>query len=872
MHNASSAEAAGLSGATSVPAPASTCFHCGLPLPQGQAIWARIDEQQRAFCCAGCRSVCEAIHAAGLAGFYHRTPPGGILAPPAAPPEQLAVYDLDAVQEGLVSGSGADRECQLYVEGIHCAACVWLIEHALQSMPGVREARVNLTGRRMRIAWDSNRLKLSAILQRLGEIGYAAVPFDPHSAANRRQQHDRALLYRLAFAGVAAMNLMWISIALYAGADQGEFRPLFQWLGLVIATPTLLYAGFPFLRGAIGGLRGGQLTMDLPIALGATITYLYSLAVTLTGHGDVYWDTVVNLLFIILVGRYLESVSKHRAVAATQRLLELQPQAARVLHEADERLVPIRAVQLGDRVMVRPGERIPVDGTVLAGTSSVDESMLTGESAAVPKQPGNHVAAGTLNGAGVLQLRTEGLLADTALGRIVQLVEEAQASKAPIQSLADRVVPWFVAMTLILASATFLWWLRVDLVTAVTAATAVLIITCPCALGLATPMAFAVASGAGARRGILVKHGAALEHLARIDHLVLDKTGTLTEGRPSVIRIDSATGRWTASAGAAVAPPAELRDILGRLAALEWRSEHPIAAAIVGFADEVKIPFRGLPVTDVEVLPGCGVLGRVSGRELAVGTATWLRERVGVDTSAFEDLTAARWGDDASVVFVTENGDLRMALSVRDPLRPGAADVLRRLKRQGLQVTMLTGDRRETARRIADEIGGTAFIAEVRPGDKDRVIRGLQARGQRVAMVGDGINDAPALTRADVGIAMGHGTDVSIASADIVLMGRDLTRLEQAVELARHMLTTIRQNLGISLVYNAVMVPLAMAAWVTPLVAAIAMPLSSLAVIGNSARLQRLGTKESQVPRPRAAPVPTIIGRATPGHEMSPRP
>ncbi len=325
----------------------SRCFHCGLPLTASSRIGAAIEGRQRDFCCTGCKSVCQAIFSAGLEGFYKRTPEGEILGPPPEPPKDLALYDIDEVQEEFVDVLGETREINLLVEGIHCAACVWLIENSLQAMPGVEEARVNLTGRRLKLKWDNGRLQLSQALRRLGDIGYAAVPFDPDAAEGSLQRENRRLLYRMAFAGFAMMNLLWISIALYSGADQGEFRGMFHWIGFAIATPTLLYSGYPFYRGAWSGLRSLHLGMDLPIAIGASITYLYSLYVTITGSGEVYWDTVVNFLFVILVGRFLEAASKRRAVASTQRLLDLQPKVATVMRAGEEVVVPIRAVKPG---------------------------------------------------------------------------------------------------------------------------------------------------------------------------------------------------------------------------------------------------------------------------------------------------------------------------------------------------------------------------------------------------------------------------------------------------------------------------------------------------------------------------------------------
>jgi len=811
------------------------CFHCGLPIAAGARETATVAGAERAFCCTGCKSVCLAIHAAGLEGFYRRTPEGVLLGPPPEPPKDLALFDLDAVQEEFTDIALDDREINLLVEGIHCAACVWLIERGLQSLPGVEEARVNLTGRRLRVRWDNGRLQLSRILRRLADLGYAATPFDPDAAEGAVARENRTLLFRLAWAGFAMMNLLWISIALYSGADQGEFRELFHWLGFLLATPTILYSGAPFYRGAWSGLRSGHLSMDLPIAIGVSVTYGYSLYVTLGGSeiGAVYWDTVVNFLFVILVGRYLEAISRRRAVAATQRLFDLQPKVAtRLQDDGGETVVPIRSLVVGERVLVRPGERIPVDGEILDGGSGVDESMLTGESRPVPKNAGDRVSAGTINGAGVLRVRVTGLLAETTLGRIIRLVEEAQASRAPIQRLADRIVPWFVAATLGLAVLTFVLWVQVDLERALTAATAVLIITCPCAFGLATPMAVAVASGVGAARGILIKNGAVLERLSSIRHLVFDKTGTLTEGRPAVVAIAGAGADWRVLGPESPVLTDEQRADLRLIGALERLSEHPAATAVLDLCERAGIDPGGLKVEAVEVEPGLGIAGRVAGRAVVIGRGEWLA-RQGIALPSDPESS----NEPASRILCAVDGRLTLRLGLEDRLRPSAESVVARLRDQGLRVTLLTGDRRAAAERIADRLGPVELIAEVLPEDKDRVIDDLQRAGEPVAMVGDGVNDAPALVRADVGIAMGSGTDVSIAGADIVLMSSELERVLEASELSRRTLTTIRQNIALSVLYNLVMVPLAMAGVVTPLIAAVSMPLSSLAVIGNSARL-----------------------------------
>lgn len=808
------------------------CFHCGLPLPETQIFSMEIQGQQRHFCCFGCQSVCAAIYEAGLEGFYQRTPDGTLLAPPPEPPRDLGLYDLDEVQEEFVEELGDQRELHLLVEGIHCAACVWLIERSLGTLEGVNNAQVNLAGKRLLVRWNNNLIKLSNIMQRLADIGYSAVPFDPESAEGAIKKQNRSLLFRMAFAGFAMMNLLWISIALYTGADTadgGQFLGLFQWIGFALATPTLLYSGWPFLRGAWAGLRHFHATMDLPIAIGATATYLYSTYITIsdTPVGDVYFDTVVNFIFVILIGRYLEAMFKRQAVASTQRLLDLQPRVATILKGDEEQLVPIRTVKTGDMALVKAGYKIPVDGTVLKGHSTVDESMLTGESEPVTKVIGDTVSAGTVNVSSALTLRVEGTLRDTALGRIIRLVEEAQASKAPIQCTADRIVPWFVVTTLLLATITFSYWLSTNFELALMAATSVLIITCPCAFGLATPMSIAVASGLGARNGILVKNGTVLETLSRVSHIVFDKTGTLTKGRMRVREIMPAKG-------------IEANELLELAAVVERYSEHSIARAIIEAAEEqqvnplVKTPeaFRGEP--------GHGVMAYVGEKSVVLGTTKWLQQQGITITDEFISTIDSLEKQAFTCVHIGLDQHYAGIIAIADELRPDAAKLVSELRRAGIRMTLLSGDRRRVAEAVARELGGMEVIAEVLPQDKDRVISELQQQGEWVAMVGDGINDAPALIRANIGIAIGSGTDASVESADIVLMSDELDKVRLAAALSRRTLRTIRQNIGLSLTYNLIMVPLAMLAYITPLFAAIAMPISSLLVIGNAARIRTL--------------------------------
>ena len=804
---------------------ASSCFHCGLPIPPAAKCETEIKGIQRAFCCPGCLAVCRMIHDTGLDEFYRRNNYEESQLPPPEMPVDLDQYDLEEVQAEFVRTLANDyKEANLLVEGIHCAACVWLIEHALKKMEGVEAAEVNLAHQRVLVRWNSKLLKLSAIMQQLGRLGYAAAPFNPETAEGSMQRSNRALLFRMAFAGFGVLNIMWISIALYAGAFTGidvEHKQFFHWTSLVIATPVLIYSGWPFFRSAWAGLLQRHLTMDLPIAIGSAVTYLYSAWITWRQSGEVYFDTVVTFLFFILVGRYLEGLSKRNASSAALRLMELQPRLATLLGAEGEQRVSTRKLKAGDQVLVRPGEKIPADGKVISGLSHVDESMLSGESHPVRKEPGNQAIAGTINMDGSLTLLVEDVGSHTVLAKIVHLVEVAQGSKAAVQRVADRIVPWFVAATLGLATLTFLYWLRTDFDIALLAAVSVLIITCPCALGLATPMAIAVGVGAGSRRGVLVRNGQALENLSKITHVIFDKTGTLTEGRMRVQELLPVAGL-------------ESSHLLTMAAAVESHSGHPLAQAIASAAAAPLPPCNGF-----RAISGMGVTGIVENQSIIIGNRRLMEER---GIAIPEEQIARQQQIESSMgvgVFVAIEDRLAGLIHIQDRVRDQSADLVDTLRSQGLGLTLLTGDSRGAAEQLREQLGEMNIVAEVLPEEKEQEVLRLQQQGERVLMIGDGINDAPALARADASIAMGSGMDVSMECADIILMNSELERIGFAFLLARKTLRTIYQNIGISLLYNAILVPAAMAAMITPVFAAIAMPLSSLLVIGNAVLIHR---------------------------------
>ncbi len=638
-------------------------------------------------------------------------------------------------------------------------------------------------------------------------------------------------------------------ITIFAGASAIDMS-LINWIGLVCATPVVLWAGWPFFERGWESIRSRQPNMFTLIALGVGAAYLFSVAATLVPqwfpegfrkHGAVetYFDTAVVITVLVLLGQVLELRARGRTSAAIRQLLGLAPRTARVIrqrHGIDEETdVPIANVHVGDRLRVRPGEKIPVDGIVTDGRGTIDESMLTGEPMPIAKEPGDRVTGGTINRTGSFVMRAEHVGSDTVLAQIVRLVSEAQRTRAPIQRLADVVSAWFVPAVIGVAVLAFagwaIWGPEPRLALALLSAVAVLIIACPCALGLATPMAIMVGTGRGAAAGVLVRNAEALEQLEKVDTLVIDKTGTLTEGRPALSHLTAL-------------PPFSDADVLRLTAGLEQASEHPLAAAIVAAARARGV---GLPaVSGFEAITGRGVAGIVDGHQILVGNEALFQER-GLDVAGISDASKAFRTAGETVMFVAIDGKPAGLLAVADPIRSTTREAIRTLKDEGLLVVMLTGDSRATAQAVADTVGIEEVIAEVRPEQKRAVVQRLQNEGRLVAMAGDGINDAPALAEASVGIAMGTGTDVAIESAGLTLMSGDLRGLVRARRLSRATMRNIRQNLFLAFVYNAVGVPVAAGilypwtGWlISPIWASAAMTFSSVSVIANALRLRHV--------------------------------
>ncbi len=811
--------------ASTVPAPAeSACFHCGLPVPAGTHYAALVDGQRQPMCCHGCEAVAEAIVAAGLTDFYrHRTAPSR--RPEDLIPEPLrglALYDRPDLQKSFVRAEGEHvREAALILEGIVCAACVWLNERHVNYLPGVLEFRVNYSTHRARLRWDERQIKLSEILAAIGAIGYVAHPFDPDRQEALQKRERSVALRRLAVAGLGSMQVMMLAVGLYVGDYQGMedwIREFLRWICLILTVPVVTYSAQSFYRAAWRDLRRRQLGMDVPVSLAILAAFIASVWYTGQGGGEIYYDSVTMFVFFLLTGRFLEMTARHRAAQISEALVRMLPATATRLNAAnEEEIVPIAELASGDRVLVRPGATIPADGRIIEGASSVDESLLTGESLPLPRQLGEGLIGGSVNVESPLVMRVEKVGADTVLSAISRLLDRAQSEKPRLALLADRIAGGFVAALLAVAAVVLVaWWSLSDFDTAFRITLSVLVVTCPCALSLATPTAIVAATGALTRLGVLTTRGHALETLARATHIIFDKTGTLTFGRPQVAAVETSSGL-------------EARRGLALAAALERGSEHPVGRALAEAAGEM-VP----AAMEVRNTPGSGIEGWIEGRCYRVGRPEFVAALSQSPATERDDFDAA-----STWVALGDETGLLAWFRLTDTLRPGAAAAVQALQTRGLTVELLSGDRPEAVAHIAHEAGIATATGGLSPQDKLDRLRELQRRGAVVAMVGDGVNDAPVLAAAQVSLAMGNGTQLAHASADMILLSEKLEHLVGGVDMARRTLTIMRENFAWAIGYNLLALPLAAGGWLTPWMSAIGMSFSSLLVVLNALRLRR---------------------------------
>ena len=808
------------------------CFHCGLEVPENVRFPIRFENEEHETCCAGCQAVAQSIIDAGLGSYYkQRTaeaekavlPPPDMLA-------QLKLYDLPEVQADFVAaGQGGEREAVLMLGGITCAACVWLIEQQLLRLDGVVRVDLNYSTHRARVVWDNDRTALSDILLRIQSTGYTAAPYDVQKVEVQAQKERKQSIVRLAVAGLAMMQTMMFAVPTYFYG--GDIEPLYlsilHWGGFLMALPAVFYSAQPFYRGAWRDLKNRRVGMDTPIALAIVMTFaagIYSLA-TNAGQG-MYFESIAMLVFFLLGGRFMEQIARRKAGSAAERLVKLVPAFCHKMigFPADEEVeeAVVAQLQSGDVVLVKPGEVVPADGTVLSGESEVNEAMLTGESLPVAKVRDAKVVAGTLNTTGPLVVRIDSAGSGTRLAHIVRLLDRALAQKPRLAEMADRYASAFVFGELLLAVPVFAGWAwYADAQTALWITVALLVITCPCALSLATPTALAASTGTLAAEGVLVGGKQSLETLAQIDDIVFDKTGTLTKGELSVSRIIG-LGRLKNDEALAVAQ------------ALERQSEHPVARAIL------RCPLSdGLP--HIRVGQRVNRVGHGVSAQIDIGgkTLVWALGRAGfvAETAGALPPDVAHIAHDGSMVFLGNSEGFQTAFLLEDGIKDGAAGMAAELKKRGMRLHLLSGDRTAAVAHVAAQLGLDEYRAEAAPEDKLAYVEGLQRQGRKVLMVGDGINDAPVLARADVSAAVAGGADVARDGADVVLLGDDMGVLPLMIDQAVRTRAVIRQNLSWASAYNIIAVPLAVLGYVKPWIAALGMSASSLLVLGNALRL-----------------------------------
>jgi len=811
-------------------ASARVCFHCGLPVPPDLHLHVEIMGVEQPMCCYGCQAVARAIVAAGHTDFYRyrsgNAPTGRELVPDFI--EQTRVYDHPDIQKSFVRVEQDNlREAALIMEGITCAACIWLNERHLAQLPGVVDAQINYATHRAQIRWDASRIRLSEILQAIRTIGYSAHPYDPLHQQAAYERERRTHLRRLGVAGAMGMQVMMFSVTLYVGAWSGMeagFRAFFRWIELGLTLPVLLYSAAPFLNGAWRDLRNVRIGMDVPVSLGILVAFGGSLHATWTGNGEVYYDSVTMFVFFLLVSRYFEMMARKRGAEMAERLNQALPAMATRLSIADDggerqETVPVARLEPGDRVLVRPGEVVPADGRIETGTSSVNEALLTGESTPLPRTAGDEVIGGSINIESPLRLCVTRVGMESVLAQIMRLMERAQNEKPAITRLANRTAAWFVGAVLLLAGLVGLYWWQADPSAWLPTVVSVLVVTCPCALSLATPTAISAATGAMLAGGLLSARANRLETLARCTHVVFDKTGTLTRGEPVVSEVHPVSRL-------------DRTEILRLAAALESQSEHPLGKAIMkSFSGERPA------VGEAENHPGAGVSGCIDGRRYFIGSRDFIASHC---AQSFEAGSPDGVPDASGIaVLLADEDTLLAAILLHDEIRPDARTTVTALKDGGTQVILMSGDHLSSVRQVAGEVGIETFFAGLKPENKLERVQTLQRQGAIVTMIGDGINDAPVLAAADVSIATHGAAHISHASADMVLLSEQLIALADGLRTARRAMRIVRQNLGWALAYNLVALPAAALGYVAPWMAAIGMSSSSLLVVLNALRLTR---------------------------------
>jgi len=793
---------------------AGTCFHCALPVQRANEFQVEIDGELKSVCCPGCKAVAELIRDTGMSSYYElREAPQPGAGKPADDAADWQIYDRDDMLAAFAETSGATAEATIYVGGMYCAACSWLIETTLAKTTGVSSAEVNPVTHRLRARWLIDKIGLGGILATLSRLGYDPQPLAPESAARPEIAEQRAALKRLLVASLGMMQVMMFAVGLYAGDFQGMEAGMQRFLRIVsfvVTTPVVFYAARPFFAGAWRGIVARMPGMDLPVAIAITAAYVGSIYAMLSGGPAVWFDSVVMFVFFLTLGRFLEMRARHRSIDRSTALSTLLPNTVTKLATDGETIIPASQMLRGDLLVVRPGESIPADGVLTLGATTVDEALLSGEAEPLQKVPGDDLIAGSINLDGLIQMRVDKTGSDTTLGTISRMSERARYARPAFVQVADRIASYIVVAILLIAVIVATSWYFIVPERAFVITLSVLVVTCPCALALATPAAFATAGTRLSDLHLLITNGNAIEALSRANRILFDKTGTLTRGAPAIfstVVFDDAYDE---------------QQCLQIAAALETVSTHPIASAFSVTANDML-------ATDQRVVIGKGVSGTVAGRSWTLGRRSF--------ATAGEDASEAR----ATSVYLASKHGLVARFDLDDEIRASARPTLAQLRKLGLSLTLVSGDNAGPVRRVAEALDITESHSNCSPADKLAIIRSAQSSADTVIMVGDGINDAPVLAGADTSIAPVHGALLAQTSADVIMLGESLQPLVDGVLLARKTMAIVRQNLAWAVVYNAVALPLAAMGYVPPWAAAIGMSVSSLVVVLNALRLNRFG-------------------------------
>ncbi len=793
---------------------ADSCFHCALPIPADCSITVDIEGESRPVCCPGCQAVAELIRDTGFSSYYamrDMPQPGA-----GRPPDDAGEWDLFNNDEMLAAFSvndGQPADVTIYVGGMYCSACSWLIESTLTALPAVKTADINPVAHRLRVRWEPQQLGLGDLLRALADLGYEPQPLAPDSSARPEVAEQRTALKRLLVASLGMMQAMMFAVGLYAGDFQGIDPDMQHFLRLVsffVTTPVVFYSARPFFAGAIRGVRARQPGMDLPVSIAVGAAYAASVYATFTRGPAVWYDSVTMFVFFLTLGRFLEMRARHRSIDRSIALSSLLPNTATRI-SGDERLVvPVSQLVAGDLVAIRAGDAIPADGIIIDGETTVDEALLTGETTPLLRRPGEPLTAGSVNLDGNVEMRVERTGNATTLGTISRLSEQARFARPAFVQLADRIASYIVVALLLVATGVAVAWYLLEPGRAFVVTLSVLVVTCPCALALATPAAFAAAGARLSVLHLLVTDGDAIEVLSRATTVIFDKTGTLTRGMPAISSVEILDDAW------------DERGIREVAAALESASSHPIAQA---FAIDSPLP----ETRELRVSIGQGVSGIVNDRRWRLGRADFVCPGT------------ARKSENATRVYLGSQQKLVASFSLDDELRHDAAETVDMLRALGLEIALLSGDSEIPVARVADALDIGQYESDCSPERKLDVIKHAQSAGKTVVMVGDGINDAPVLAGADTSVALAHGAMLAQTSADVIMPGESLRPLVTGIRTARMTMRIVRQNLAWAIVYNATALPLAAAGFVPPWAAAIGMSASSLVVVLNALRLSRYG-------------------------------